>query len=167
MLHVADGRERGANMDLMEDLIPVAGACRCGAVSYRLAGDALPATYVCHCLDCQTWSGSAFAEHALIPAGELELDGATTLYAHDGQGVISTQVICQRCHTRIYNRNSAVPGMVVLRAGTLTASDRLTPVAHIWVKRKQAWITVPEGVPIWQETPTPEEFRAAIQKGTH
>lgn len=165
MLHVADSQNLGTSTDIQGEFMPITGGCRCGAVTYRLAGDALPATYACHCLDCQTWSGSAFAEHALIPEDGLKLQGETTSYTHEGQGSVSNQTICRRCHTRLYNRNSVVPGSIVLRPGTLTSSDRLMPIAHIWTKRKQAWITVPEGVPIWQETPTPEEFGAAIQKG--
>lgn len=144
--------------------MPVTGACRCGEVTYQLARDALPATYVCHCLDCQTWSGSAFAEHALLPEEAVRLDGETVSYTRDREGFVSEQIVCPVCHTRIFNRNSAVPGMIVLRAGTLTASDRLTPIAHIWVKRKQDWVVIPAGVPRWPESPTPKEFGEALRK---
>jgi len=140
------------------------GTCRCGAVTYRLTGDALPATYACHCLDCQTWSGSAFGEHALIPEESIAIEGETATYVHAGEGFTSEQVACPTCFTRIFNRNSAVPGLIVLRAGTLDASDRLAPIAHMWIKRKQDWIALPEGVPSWPETPTPEQYGEAIRR---
>jgi len=47
----------------------------------------------------------------------------------------------------------------------LDNSHLLNPMAHIWVKRKQPWLTIPDGVPSWPESPTPEEFAAAVQKG--
>jgi len=143
--------------------MPITGSCRCNAVTYQLRVDALPDSYVCHCLDCQTWSGSAFAEHALLPEKLIALEGETTTYARDSNGFVSEQIICKICHTRIYNRNSAVPGMIVLRAGTLTASDRLAPMAHIWVKRKQDWVVIPAGIPAWPESPTPTEFGEALR----
>jgi len=58
---------------------------------------------------------------------------------------------CRGCHTRIYNSNSARPGVVVVRAGTLDRSDELDIVAHIWVKRKQPWLKLSEDVPTWPE----------------
>lgn len=52
----------------------VQGGCRCGAVRYKLALDALPRTYACHCRDCQTWSGSAFSQQTFLPAASLTRD---------------------------------------------------------------------------------------------
>lgn len=134
------------------------GACRCGALSYELALRGLPAVYACHCLDCQTWSSSAFGLHALVPAGSLKLEGSSIAYAP----VEGTEHhLCPRCHTRIYNTNERVPGLAILRAGTLTDSARLRPVAHIWTCRKQAWLQIPEHVPQFEEDPTPEQFARA------
>jgi hypothetical protein len=67
-------------------------------------------------------------------------------------GSISTQRMCGACHTRIYNSNSAKPGFVILRAGSLDRSDELDVVAHIWVKRKQPWLELPEDVATWPES---------------
>lgn len=146
--------------------MPVKGACRCEAVTYTVKTENLPTIYACHCVDCQTWSGSAFAEHALLPEEAIDISGPTTVYTHTGVGgFVSRQIVCEVCHTRICNSNSAVPGMLVLRAGTLEASDRLEPSAHIWVKRKQPWLVIPVGVPSWEETPSPLEFGAALQDG--
>lgn len=145
--------------------MPITGGCRCGAVTYRLTGDALPTFYACHCRDCQTWSGSAFAQHALLGANDIKVDGETTSYKDRENGQRPEQFVCGRCHTRIFNTTPAAPGMVVLMAGTLDASDQLTPAAHIWVSRMQRWIILPTGVPTWQRTPTPQQFAAAVQAG--
>lgn len=143
----------------------IMGGCRCGAVSYTLAIDVLPATYACHCLDCQTWSGSAFAQHALLPEDVIAVTGPVVLYEHGGAGgQTSCQRVCGVCHTRIYNTNTAVPGMAVVRAGTLAESHLLEPIAHIWVKRKQPWVVIPKGVPSWPESPSPEDFAAAVRR---
>ncbi|HYQ50671.1 MAG TPA: aldehyde-activating protein, partial [Pseudomonas sp.] len=66
------------------------------------------------------------------------------------------------CHTRMFNETTAAPGMRVVRAGVLEGAEHLTPVAHIWARRKQQWVTLPDGVAQWPETPTAEAFAAAL-----
>jgi hypothetical protein len=143
----------------------IVGGCRCGAVRYELAMDRLPSPYACHCLHCQTTSGSAFGLHALLPEAAVVVTGPLVTYEHEGTaGLPSRQHVCGDCHTRVYNHNAAIPGMVILRAGTLDDSNLLEPVAHIWVTRKQPWVVIPAGVRSWGEAPTPEEFAAALPK---
>ena len=143
--------------------MPLTGQCHCRAVSYTLAADLPLAVYACHCRDCQTWSGSAFALHALLPEGTLRAEGPITEYAYDSNGLHSRHALCGVCHTRLYNTTSAAPGLQVLRAGTLDNSPSLQPVAHIWVQHKQPWLTLPEGLPAWPQSPTPGAFAEALR----
>jgi hypothetical protein len=137
----------------------LAGGCHCGAVRYTLALDALPIVYCCHCLGCQSWSGSAFTEQAPVREAVLAAEGPVVEYAFTNpSGSRSRQFVCGTCHTRIYNTNSARPGLAMVRAGTLDASDRIVPRAHIWVKRKQAWIAIPDDVPQFEESAPAEVF---------
>ena len=143
----------------------IGGRCRCGSVGFEIAMETAAPTYACHCRDCQTWSGSAFAEHFMIPESLLSVSGPLTQWAHESEGgAKSVHHVCATCHTRIFNTTSAAPGLAVVRAGALDDSNRLTPIAHIWTSRKQGWISIPEGAPSWPETPTPEEFALAVAK---
>ena len=140
------------------------GGCRCGAVRYALALEALPRTYACHCRDCQTWSGSAFSQQTFLPEASLSVIGPLVVYElATPSGRVSTQRMCSVCHTRIYNSNSARPGIVVVRAGTLDRSDELDVVAHIWVRRKQPWLSLPEGVPAWPEAAPAADLARALE----
>lgn len=56
--------------------------------------------------------------------GDINVDGATKTYTSSKNGTKAEHVLCSVCHTRILNRNAAAPGMVFLRAGTLTDSHR-------------------------------------------
>ncbi len=142
----------------------IVGGCRCGAVRYTLALAELPRTYACHCRDCQTWSGSAFSQQAFLPEAALRVTGPVVIYELTSpSGRISTQRMCGTCHTRIFNTNSARPGVVVLRAGTLDRSDELEVVAHLWVKRKQAWLGLPPEVPAWPENAPIVELLRALE----
>jgi hypothetical protein len=140
----------------------IEGGCRCGAVRYTLALDAIPSAYACHCHQCQTWSGSAFSEQALLPEDALAVTGPVVLYERTTEDRTSFQRVCGVCHTRIYNTNTRRPGIAVVRAGTLDDSHRVDVVAHIWTKRKQAWLVLPEGVPAWPEGAPLEHLAAAL-----
>ena len=141
----------------------VNGGCRCGAVRYRLAVERLPSSYACHCRDCQTWTGSAFSQQVVVAEDLLSLAGPVDLYELTSpSGRVSRQRVCGTCHTRIYNTNSARPGLAIIRAGTLDESDALDVVAHIWVRRKQRWISIPDDVPSWPETAPLAELTEAL-----
>jgi hypothetical protein len=138
----------------------VAGGCRCGAVRYALAVDAVPGTYACHCTICQRMTGASFAhqmpvaEEVLTVTGELTPVPMPTL-----TGGLSVQRYCAKCLTRIYNTNSARPGLAIVRAGTVDGSERLSPRLHIHTSTKQPWITLPEGVPAYPESAPLEVWR--------
>jgi hypothetical protein len=138
----------------------IEGGCRCGMVRYRLASTQLPRVYACHCRDCQTWSGSAFSLNAVLQESAFNVSGHTQLFelTAPGSDRVSRQHACATCRTRVYNTNSARPGRVVLRAGTLDRSDELQIVCHIWAKRKMAGIEITPGVPTWPESAPADAF---------
>jgi hypothetical protein len=137
------------------------GSCECGAFSYSLTGDV--DIYACHCLNCQTRSGSAFAEHAMVRATQFECRGATVHYSRTVNNIQFEETFCGACYTRLFNTNSALPDMIFLRAGTISDSQLLDPIAHIWTKRKQSWVEIPGAIPAFEESPTPEQFGAVIK----
>jgi hypothetical protein len=144
----------------------IEGGCRCGRVRYRAALEALPRVYACHCLDCQTWSGSAFSLQFILPEEQLEVTGEPALFeltSPDGSRT-SRQRACPVCFTRVYNTNTRRPGLAVVRAGTLDDSDELAIVLHIWTRRKLAGIEITDGVPAWPEGAPPDEFAAALTR---
>jgi hypothetical protein len=144
----------------------IEGGCRCGRVRYRAALPALPRVYACHCLDCQTWSGSAFSTQFILPESDLAVTGEPALFeltSPDGSRT-SRQRACPVCFTRVYNTNTRRPGLAVVRAGTLDRSDELEIVAHIWTRRRLAGIEIPAGLPAWPEGAPSEDFAAALTR---
>ncbi|HEX2592288.1 MAG TPA: GFA family protein [Rhizomicrobium sp.] len=138
----------------------IEGGCRCGAIRYTVKADKLPNAYACHCLDCQTWSGSAFSLQFIVPEDALTVTGTPHLYErpHPDGDRTSYQYGCAKCLTRVWNTNTRRPGLAVVRAGTLDNSDQLNIVAHIWTKRKPNGIDIPDGIPQWPEAAPPLDF---------
>jgi hypothetical protein len=123
------------------------GGCHCGSIRYEAEVD--PATVVvCHCTDCQMFSGSAFRTVVLTKPGTFALlAGAPKVYVKTAEsGNRRQQTFCPTCGTPIYS--APVTGdtkVVVLRVGAIRQRDRLLPQEQWWFRSSQAWLpTLPE-----------------------
>lgn len=47
------------------------GSCMCGAVKYE--GGEPKVTALCHCTDCQKWTGGAFTSNAVVPEDSFKV----------------------------------------------------------------------------------------------
>ena len=141
--------------------MPLNGRCRCKATSYTLDYDATPLAYACHCLECQAMSGGACVVQLPVAEHRLHMSGSLVMWeSNDSHGNATTQRFCSTCKTRLFSTNTGRPRMALLRGGTLDDSDRLTPTLHIWTKRKQPWIKLPDGVAAYAEAAPVEVSRA-------
>ncbi|MEZ0242885.1 MAG: GFA family protein [Sphingomonas sp.] len=130
----------------------IAGGCRCGAVRYSLAVEAMPGTYACHCTRCQRSTGSSFAHQMPVREDALAVTGEViTAPMPSLTDAVSLHRYCGTCYTRLYNTNSARPGLAIVRAGTVDGSERLSPKMHIYISTKQPWVALPGGVPAYEE----------------
>ncbi len=132
----------------------LSGGCLCGAVRYKLKPGFRMKPYACHCTDCQRRTGSAFSSHMLVMLADIELTGETDVGEFvQPSGVRSRIVGCAKCRARIYATNDKRPDMASLRWGTLDNAHQMNPEAHLWVKSKQPWITIPDDVPALETQP--------------
>ena len=139
------------------------GGCRCGASRYTLEHGALPVTYTCHCLDCQTMSGAAFTMQAPVLLERLSVEGETLDWAHpNSRGQVTTQLFCATCKTRLFSTNEGRPNIALLRAGTLDRSGELEPAVHMWVKRKQPWVGLPADSETYTEAVPADRLMALL-----
>jgi hypothetical protein len=124
------------------------GGCACGAVRYRMT---TPPMFVhcCHCLDCQRQTGSAFVLNALIEAARVALfAGEPRRYEMPTDSGRPHGVYrCPACGTAVWSEYGGVSAIRFMRVGTLDNPHALAPDVHIYVRSKQPWIKLPEGVP--------------------
>jgi hypothetical protein len=134
------------------------GGCGCGQVRYTINAPQMPAVYACHCTDCQTQSGSAFALQMPVFEAMLSVSGETVSGERtQPSGAIGTVFACPKCLVRLYSKNSTRPGMATIRAGTLDDSNHITPKFHLWISSKQPWLALPDGDVTFQQQPTSTE----------
>lgn len=124
------------------------GRCKCEALRYRLMAPPL-FTHVCHCLDCQRSTGTAFSMTTIMMRDDLCITQGDAV----GKQISprSTSFGCAKCNTTVYVASTAFPATIILRPGTLDDPSIAAPQAHIWVRRKQAWLTLPNDVPQFDE----------------
>jgi hypothetical protein len=127
-----------------EENVKVTGQCHCGAIAYEAEVD--PATVgVCHCLDCQRLTGSAFRANIPAPApGFRLLKGKPRQYVKTGtSGAKRIHAFCETCGGPVYSCAAQIPLTYSLRVGALAQSHELgPPVSQIWTKRRLPWINL-------------------------
>jgi len=126
------------------------GGCACGAVRYRLASDPLFVN-CCHCLNCQRQTGSAFVINVLIESDRVELLGREPVAVEVPRDDGSTQRIhrCPHCQVAVFSHYTN-PRVSFVRAGTLDDPASVEPDAHIYIRSKVPWLTLPESTPSFE-----------------
>lgn len=121
------------------------GGCQCGAVRYVATVDKLVA-YACHCRECQKQSASAFGISVPVSSADFRIEGALKCYCRPTDiGTHTDCWFCETCGTRLYHQGVEAPEWIAIKGGSLDHADLLKPAAHIWVRSKQPWVTIPPG----------------------
>jgi hypothetical protein len=127
----------------------VHGQCHCGAITYE--AEVTPGTVnVCHCLDCQTLTGSAFRTNIQAPAqGFSLLSGKPHRYIKTADsGTKRVHAFCENCGSPVYACDPENPRTYSLRVGALNERALLgRPARQTWIKRRLPWVPKLEDVP--------------------
>jgi len=118
----------------------IAGGCLCGKVRYSASGD--PAFVgVCHCTDCQKFTGSAFAVVVGLPKAALTIQGTLSTFDKTGDtGKATHRTFCPTCGSSITDAADVMPDLVMIEAGTLDDSSWVKPAMQIFCDSAQSWV---------------------------
>lgn len=129
------------------------GRCHCGSITYEAEID--PETVgICHCTDCQTFSGSAFRVGVVARDGTFRLlTGTPREYVKTAEsGGKRAQGFCTECGTAIYSTTvGPEPRTYRLRFGSIVQRDQLVPKTQGWYRSAQHWITDIGAIPRWDK----------------
>jgi hypothetical protein len=116
------------------------GGCLCGAIRY--SGTADPAfAGVCHCRDCQKFTGSAFGAMVGVPKEALTIKGAIKTFSSlGGSGKPILRHFCSECGSSIAEETVNLPGVVVVNVGTLDDPTQIRPVMEIFCDDALSWV---------------------------
>lgn len=118
----------------------ITGGCLCGRVHY--SANAEPAFVgLCHCHDCQKFTGSAFATVIGLPKASVTVTGTLKGFTKRGDsGKPIERRFCPECGASVLDECEAMPGIVMIAAGTLDDAGWLKPAAQIYCASAQPWV---------------------------
>lgn len=117
----------------------IKGGCLCGGVRYSASGDPV-FVGVCHCRDCQKFTGSAFSVVIGLPKPTLSVEGTLGTFTKPGDsGKPIHRRFCPSCGASVLDEADALPNMVLLAAGTLDDASWVQPRVQIYCDSAQPW----------------------------
>ena len=120
----------------------ITGGCLCGAVRYTAEADPTTAT-VCHCRDCQKFTGSAFAALVLVSKEKLALNGTLKTFSSiGGSGNPILRHFCPECGSSIAEEPGTRPDILVLNVGTFDNPAMAKPSREIFRQDALPWVEV-------------------------
>ena len=120
----------------------IEGGCLCGKVRYSAKAD--PAFVgVCHCKNCQRFSGTAFASVVGLPKPALKLQGELKTFTDRGDsGKAMLRRFCPECGSSVVDEAEAMPNMVMVLIGTLDDASWVKPTMEIYLDSAQPWVSL-------------------------
>lgn len=116
------------------------GRCLCGKIRYVLKSEP-SMTAVCHCTHCQRQSGGVFSTNLAIPERDYVQQGETKVFQDKGDsGQPVYRHFCGDCGSPILSKVASMPGVVMVKAGTLNDFSGITPVVGIYTDHAAAWV---------------------------
>ncbi|MEQ1610156.1 MAG: GFA family protein [Hyphomonadaceae bacterium] len=118
----------------------VDGQCQCGAVKFEAEVDPAMVS-ICHCTDCQNFSGSPWRASVPAPAAAFRITaGSPATYVKTADsGAKRVQAFCGACGSPIYAAAQVDTPTYNLRLGAVNQRALLPPQRQIWTKSALPW----------------------------
>lgn len=122
----------------------ISGECFCKAISYESELDE-NRIGICHCRDCQIFSGSAFRMSSVVPVADFRFIRGEPRYfdKRADSGAIRRLAFCGECGTHLcslpVDDDSPSP-FVSIRLSTAREFPQLKPVSEIFCDSRVAWL---------------------------
>jgi hypothetical protein len=131
----------------------IRGGCLCGKVRYNAETEPL-FVGLCHCRDCQKFTGSAFALVIALPKSALTVTGALKGFTKRGSsGKSIERLFCPECGASIMDEAQAMPAVVMIAGGTLDDQTWVRPSSQIYCASAQPWVRLGGDMQRFEGTP--------------
>ena len=131
----------------------ITGGCYCGDLRYEFEGEPV-GTAQCHCRECQYFTGGEANQLQMVPLDQFKYtNGAPETFARKDLDGAVTREFCRTCGTPMGTRAPHVPGIFILKAGTLDDPSRHQPGMAIYLCDKQPFHRIAEGLASFDKMP--------------
>ncbi|CAH0004454.1 unnamed protein product [Clonostachys byssicola] len=128
------------------------GSCMCNQLKFSFTGEPKQ-TAICHCVQCQKLSGSAFTYNLLVDREDFKWTSGepkTGSFVQES-GIYIQYFFCPDCGTIIFKQTEEKADLrpfAIVQAGTVDGYDtKRKPDVEFWVSRKADWVQPIPGVP--------------------
>ena len=120
-------------------------SCSCGQLRVTVAGDPVRIS-VCHCLECQKRTGSAFGFQARFRRDEVTIEGDSTTWSRTGdEGFTADFRFCPTCGSTVWYTFRDMPEFVAVAVGNFADPAFPPPRVSVYEARRHGWVSLPEG----------------------
>ena len=116
--------------------------CQCGDIHFECEGDPLRVS-VCHCLDCQRRSGSAFAAQVRFDRDNVKSTGTWHEFVRIADsGTKVFQQFCPHCGTGVSYYLADAPEVIAIPLGLFENPYAFEPAFSVFERRRHSWLAV-------------------------
>jgi hypothetical protein len=131
-------------------------SCHCQRLQLECDGEPTKIS-MCHCLDCQRRTGSAFSVAVFFERSQVRIGGATsTIYERESASGFPVKFyFCDQCGSNVYWEPARLPELIGVAIGAFADPDFPCPEQSVWTKDKHCWFSLPESMAIFDVSPPP------------
>jgi hypothetical protein len=136
--------------------------CKCGEL--RIAITESPVMQlVCHCKDCQAFSGLKFVEGAFFRQDACQISGNTICDTQKGgTGENKINHFCASCRAPMYIQVNVLNGAIAILANRLSPFE-FEPKIHLWTSHMAKGVEIPTNIPQSPERPTDDIIQIMLK----
>jgi hypothetical protein len=123
--------------------------CGCGQLRLTCEGEPVRVS-VCHCLECQRRTGSAFGVQARFRRERVtRIEGRAAQFSRVAESDKRIDFhFCPACGSTVYWEAEAVPDLIAVAVGAFADPDFPPPEISVWERRRHSWAVMPEDQPV-------------------
>lgn len=116
--------------------------CSCGQLRVTCRGEPRLVS-LCHCLDCQRRTGSAFGIAAFWPREDIASEGRSTPTSRRGESGFSIRFhFCPDCGSTVFWEPERKPDMIAVAVGAFGDPGFPPPGQSVWEQRRHPWVAL-------------------------
>jgi hypothetical protein len=118
-------------------------SCSCGQLRLSCRGEPVRVS-ICHCLECQKRTGSAFGYQARFPKNHVTIEGEAKEFERLGDsGQELTFRFCPFCGSTVYWTLASQPELIAVAVGAFADPHYPVPRFSVYERRRHHWVEVP------------------------
>jgi hypothetical protein len=125
-------------------MIERTASCACGGLRAICRGEPVRVS-ICHCLECQRRTGSAFGTQARFALEDVQVEGKASHWERTGDTGKKVRFrFCGTCGTTLLIEPEGLPGFVAVAVGAFADPSFPAPKVSIYEARRHAWTSMPD-----------------------